>query len=305
MLEASISTVVAPVSSHDLTTLAAVKAELAIPTTDTSNDSFLSPAITQSSAVIAGYCGRIFQVEALQDLFYVRRGAFPWRPAPQPDPLQLARWPVTVVTSAVQTLSDGTTTTLVQGTDFTLDAARGWLYRLDSQGRISWSWEPQVLTVQYSAGYTKQIAGETATVPSNPGPYTATVANASSFAVDLGVTYASSGAALTKVSSAPAAGQYSVNTVTGVYTFAAADAGAAVKIGYSYAAIPDDVASAALRLVTSRYRSKGRDPALRSEMLPQEGSRQWWVGPMPGQGGSPFPPDIEAILDPYRVPGVA
>jgi len=301
MLEASISTVVTPASSRDLTTLATVKTELAIPSTDTSNDGFLSSGITQSSAVIASYCGRIFQVEALQDVFYLRRGAFPWRPAPQPDPLQLARWPVTAVASAVQTLSDGTTNTLVQGTDFTLDAARGWLYRLDSEGRISWSWEPQILTVQYSAGYTNQVAGEPQTVPSNPGPYTVSVANA--FAVDLGVTYASSGASLTKVASNPALGQYSVSSA-GVYTFAAADAGAAVKISYRYAAVPDDVASAALRLVTSRFRSKGRDPALRSEMLPEEGTRQWWVGPLPGQEGS-LPPEIAETLDLYRIPVIA
>lgn len=153
MIEASISTVVTPAGSHDLTTLTTVKAELAIPNTDTTKDAFLAQAITQSSAIIASYCSRIFQVEALQDIFYIRRGAFPWRPAPQADPLQLARWPITTITSAVQTLSDGTTNTLVEDTDFKLDATRGWLYRLDSEGRVSWSWEPQILTVQYSAGY--------------------------------------------------------------------------------------------------------------------------------------------------------
>jgi len=69
-------------------------------------------------------------------------------------------------------------------------------------------------------------------VPSS-SPYTATVNNAASFVQDLGVIYAATGLALVKVASAPTQGQYAVSAV-GVYTFNAADQGAAVLISYSY-----------------------------------------------------------------------
>ena len=59
-------------------------------------------------------------------------------------------------------------------------------------------------------------------------PYVAT------YAADLGVAYLSTGAPLKRVVSAPAVGQYSVNTTTGVYTFNTADAAATVLVNYQY-----------------------------------------------------------------------
>jgi hypothetical protein len=88
----------------------------------------------------------------------------------------------------------------------------------------------------------KQVALDEAwTVPATP--FTVTVNNAANFVNDSrgdqGVRYASgakAGQPLTKVASGPVAGQYSVNTSTGVYTFAAADTGAAVIISYVFTA---------------------------------------------------------------------
>jgi hypothetical protein len=74
---------------------------------------------------------------------------------------------------------------------------------------------------------------EAQTVPSST-PYTVTVANAASYNDDLGVYYAATGKAFSRVATPAAAGQYSVNFATGVYTFAAADTGAALLISYSY-----------------------------------------------------------------------
>ncbi len=67
-------------------------------------------------------------------------------------------------------------------------------------------------------------------------PYTVTIAPPGSgvFAADLGVMFSATGVQLTRVASAPAAGQYSV--AAGVYTFAAADTGKAIKISYEYSA---------------------------------------------------------------------
>ena len=63
-------------------------------------------------------------------------------------------------------------------------------------------------------------------------PFTFAVANAATFVDDDGVLYATTGLPLTKVSSAPGAGQYSV--ASGVYTFNSADAGKAVLVNYTY-----------------------------------------------------------------------
>lgn len=51
---------------------------------------------------------------------------------------------------------------------------------------------------------------------------------------DQGVRYAATGIPLVRVVSGPATGQYSVNTATGVYTFAAGDIGTSVLISYMY-----------------------------------------------------------------------
>lgn len=61
-----------------------------------------------------------------------------------------------------------------------------------------------------------------------------TVTNGANFAEDLGVQYTATGLPLKRVASAPAAGEYSVNETTGVYTFNATDNSQAVRISYLY-----------------------------------------------------------------------
>jgi|SRR5579883_3348535 len=67
-------------------------------------------------------------------------------------------------------------------------------------------------------------------------PYQITVSHAATFVDDYGVINAATGLPFTRVASAPAAGQYSVNTGTGVYTFSSADnvSGISVLISYTY-----------------------------------------------------------------------
>jgi hypothetical protein len=77
---------------------------------------------------------------------------------------------------------------------------------------------------------------EAVTVPATT-PYTVTVTNAATYVDDLGVLYAAgaeAGNRFTRVTTPSAAGQYSVNPASGIYTFAAADAGAALSISYLY-----------------------------------------------------------------------
>jgi len=65
-------------------------------------------------------------------------------------------------------------------------------------------------------------------------PFGVTVANAATYVDDAGVINSATGLPLTLVPSSPAAGQYSVNTSTGVYTFSSADNVAGVKVLISY-----------------------------------------------------------------------
>ena len=122
----------------------------------------------------------------------------------------------------------------------------------------------QNVLVTYTAGY--QVSAEAWSVPASPGPYAITVqAPFGPWASDAGVTYAN-GTALTAVSSAPAQGQYQVvvtNSPDGVpptwsvaYTFAAADAGAAVLISYGF--IPAAINNACIEWVAERYRYRTR-----------------------------------------------
>ena len=63
-------------------------------------------------------------------------------------------------------------------------------------------------------------------------PYTYTTVNSATFNADEGVRFASNGVPLTRVASAPAAGQYSLSA--GVYTFNTADNGKAILVTYTY-----------------------------------------------------------------------
>ncbi len=275
-------------SPYDLTDLATVRDELSITTNDTSNDAFLSRAITQASTAISNYCNRVFAVEAVQDQIFIQQDAYPFQVPGGVHALQLSRWPLVLsapvgftgnthsstvvdgITSPVgiipgalvfasgipagttvetvgtksitlsqaatstltalslttgvqviQTLSVGDTQTLVYGTDFTVDAARGWLIRLNSWTGISTTWEAEPVTVQYQGGY---------------------------------------------------------------------------------AAIPSDLVEACLRMVTARYRARGRDPLLVERTQGSAlGSERFWVGNAPGQKGG-MSPEIISIVNLYRVP---
>ena len=71
-----------------------------------------------------------------------------------------------------------------------------------------------------------------------------------------------------------------------------------------YSPIPADLVDAALRVLTMRFTGRGRDPLLRSDDQPGEGTQNYWVGSLPGVKG-PFPEEIAALLDFYRVPATA
>lgn len=156
-----VTTVVTPASTYDLVDLATAKAELNIPNSDTSNDSWLTGAISQVSGAVSRYCNRAaaaadeasFPAETVQDLFYPDRDAYPYQVPGGLSRLQLSHWPVISVTSVTVTDPPGTDTTLTAGTDYVLDGAAGQLLRLNQYTAYPTSWAPLKTVVVYRSGY--------------------------------------------------------------------------------------------------------------------------------------------------------
>jgi hypothetical protein len=71
-----------------------------------------------------------------------------------------------------------------------------------------------------------------------------------------------------------------------------------------YAPIPSDIEEVALRMVTDRYRSRGRDPLLKVDETRELGRTEYWVPGAPQMRGT-LREDYAAPLDPYRVPVIA
>lgn len=293
-----ITTVLAPAASNGMIDVAMAKDELSI--TGTANDAWLSRVIGQVSRAMMNATNRVFAPEYVQDLIDIKRmrSQVPggvWQ-------LQLTRFPVLAVASVIQVSTElSTTRTLVQETDFRVDYDTGALIRIDSATGMSIAWEALPVTVRYVAGYGTAVS-EAHSGPAS-SPYQIVVAQAAAFSCDQSVAYAN-GTLLVSVSANPAHGQYSVDGSTGTYTLNAADALQSLILNYATSDPPEDLQEACLRLVTARFRAKGRDPALVQREQPGIGVERFWFGGVPGQTGT-FPPDIEAALDNYHVPVVA
>lgn len=61
--------------------------------------------------------------------------------------------------------------------------------------------------------------------------------------------------------------------------------------------LPADLELAALMLVRSWWHGRARDPLVRAESIPGLRDVTYWVG---GAGSGPLPPEVEALLGPYR-----
>lgn len=143
-----ISTVTSAASSHDLTTLSIVKAELNLTSTDAARDAVLSRYITEASIAIENFCNRVFAVESMKDRFYPSREVPLQTVTGGIDPIQLTRWPVTTMTSVTE---DGEA--LVEEEDFILDKDKGQIIRLDANSYPT-RWGAYPIVAQYAAGYT-------------------------------------------------------------------------------------------------------------------------------------------------------
>ena len=97
-------------------------------------------------------------------------------------------------------------------------------------GRIDISIFNNIFFGDTAAAGIKQIIKDEVGAVASATPWQYTTTKASTFIVDLGVRYAATGASLTRVTTTPTQGQYSVSA--GVYTFASADSGAAILVSY-------------------------------------------------------------------------
>jgi len=228
---------------NTLTTLSSVKSWAGVTTTN--DDTVLTQLIGDASRFILSYLQRPTLFQYLFSDVYDGTGG---------RRIIVRHWPV--ISVALVTVDDITVPALsgIPGTGFVLEPWDGF-----PPGR------PQAVSLRgyeycrgfsnvnitYTAGFV--IQNEPQTVPAS-GSYTVNVnAPQGAWGADQGVTYAN-GTALTAVVSSPSHGQYTVSA--GTYTFASADANAAVLISYSY--VPSDVGHACMELVGERYRYKNR-----------------------------------------------
>lgn len=235
-------------SPFDLAQLADLKTWLDLQSTD--DDILLGRLITQVSRAILGFIDRATILPAEYN---------ETRDGDGTNAIILRQWPVIAVASCVidgRTITPagplGPATRATPG--FVLEQASpappGNMQKLILRG-LNFRSGQQNVVITYRAGY--QVSDETALVPST-APYEVTAeAPYGDWASDAGVAYAN-GTPLAAVAGTPAAGQYSV--AAGVYSFTAADAGAAVAITYGY--VPADLGFCCLDWAAELYAYRAR-----------------------------------------------
>lgn len=282
----------APADPYDLTDLATVKDELEIAESDESNDAFLQRAITASSTLIQSYCSRSFAVEALQEAIYLQQDPYPYQVPGGVDALQLSRWPIAL--PAIIPFSGNTHgSILVDGIASTKGILPGTLI-FAADGSLPTG--TQVKTVNPTSLILSNPASSTGTVSFTTGlqvVQTLSVGNLQTlvFGTDFAV-------------DAKRGWLIRLNGWTGV---AVRWESIPVTVQYSagFPTIPGDLVEACLRLITARFKAKTRDPMLLEQSQGGTlGVQRFWVGSQPGQTGA-LPPEIESMIDAYRVPVAA
>jgi hypothetical protein len=316
-----LTTLAAAPSSAALASLADVKDELDIPTTDTSNDARLTRFIAEESASIARYCNRVFGLATWQDLFRPQRDVRGEGVRGAHNPLKLARAPL--LNNAV--LFTGTTTAgnrYVSAIPSTAGLAAGMpVYGTGLPGTQSSPTFGSGIpagTVIDQVTPTSVLLSAAATASNTAAAFTAglsvveTIANVSTqliagqdFEIDAGsLLPGDEGRGLL----------YRLNELGHPRTWPPSEIVVNYQAGYalpdddydsSIQTLPADLKSVCVRLVVWRYRARGRDPMLVERTQTQAlGSERYWVGPTPGQSG-PWPADIMSVVDLYRVPVVS
>lgn len=275
---------------YDLTDIATVHDELTITTQPSPDDPFLLRAITQASTAIAKYCNRVFPVEALQDQVFIQQDPYPWQVPGGVYPLRLSRWPM--VNSNVVAFTGNTHgTNVIDGIASTVGLTIGMLV-FAADGSIPAGTTIQTTPTANSITLSKAATSSETALSLNTGVQvvqtltvgqTQTLVYGTDFTID------------------PEMGWLlRLDKFTGV-TVKWEAIPVTVQYQAGYSPIPQDLVDACLRLVTARFRARGRDPALVQRDQPQLGSSRYWFGTAPGQTGA-FSPEILGLIESYRVP---
>jgi hypothetical protein len=282
------TTVLVAADSQDLVDLATARDELAIVASDTSHDTSLARYIKQCSAVIAKYCNRVFPVESVLDVLRPAEDPYRYRRAIDDSLLQLSRWPLANAQPVTFTGSISANNVLITAASNTAGLQSGMLIFADCL--------PEATLVKEVSPYTV-LLGTAASSAATQASFTAglqviqtidssttrTLVYGDDFDVDEDCGW------LIRIDQ-----RYGRRRAWERYP-------TSVRYQAGYAEIPDDLQMACLRLVTERFRGRGRDPLLVQREQPGLASERWWVGPTPGQHGA-LPPEIESLLSQYRVP---
>jgi len=322
-----VTTVTAPAANADLVDLQTVKRELDI--TDNSGDDVLGRWISASSGAAARYCNRVFVVETLFDQVY------PWHDqvnysvlrGERLDPLQLTRWPI-ASPPCVAGLAAPMPPLLASVAGGALAAARYFVQisYLTAAGEtaasteVSFSVAANSLLQVPSPPSSSFATGWNVYVSTTSGA--ATLQNASPIAIGTSWTEPTSG--LITGNAMPgfvAVVENAVPLAEGVDFLVQYDVGQLVRLDSrlcprrwpsfsvtasyqaGYATIPLDVVEAVVLLVKHRWFARKRDPYLRQENIPGVIEQSWWIAQGPGSNGN-LSPDVEAILEKYRIPVV-
>jgi hypothetical protein len=132
--------IVTPAACLDLTVLETAKAELGIPTIDTSQDTIIATLIKQASGIVADYCDQVFGEETVTETFFADA------PSEYARSFMLAREPVTAIVSVE---IDGAT---LDPSEYRL-AVDGHLHRIDSNSGVCQWVLTQQAVITYTAGY--------------------------------------------------------------------------------------------------------------------------------------------------------
>lgn len=319
----------------DLCALDDVRLELGL--SDTTQDLYLSATIARQSAAALNFCNRWLGPQWAVESFWPQRDAYPYQLPEGEFPLQLTQWPVAAAAPNIAGIAPPDAPTLSSTAGGSLPAATYWVRTayITPNGETAASVES---TLGISASRLLTVASPPADPARIATGWNVYVGSSQMGETRQNVSPLSIGAAWTEPTGGLVAGVAPPLALTAVENSAvdprplaegvdfrvAADVGQLTRIsagdGYAtrwptlqhtfiypcgYWTIPADLQDAMIRAVCAKYFSRGRDPTLKSETIPGVYSASY---AQPGAlKGSPsqFAPDVEAILQNYRVPVVA
>lgn len=323
----------------DLVGLADVKLELNI--TNSANDAWLKKVITRASRAISVECTRVFQPQGYQEQFYAYRDPYPWQLPSGFFPLQLSAWPLSSPPSLAGTAPPlAPTLSAVAG-----GSISGTFYAratyVTPTGETAGSMEASLSIASGFLRVTAPIEDNEGVATGwncylGMKSYGEMLQNSSPLPLDENFTLPTSGLVATGAPVPnfilvvennpldpqplaegidfisdydPSEPDFSKSWLTRLFLLDETPrrwSGLPILVNYQagYPTIPDDLSDACLQLVKAKWFARTRDPMLRSENVAGVYEAAWWFASGPGSSGQ-FPPDVEAVIDRYRVPTIA